>query len=179
MAALHSSVASMPTWEYVFILTDAIVRTRKRGERGREENEKVLGAYGQDLLNKNGNLLLGFAEDNKLVILKTFCTPKSGGSYTFQSTNCSKELARLDFILTKQADRRVVRGVNVRRPALEASVSHHNLVYAEVGILLRSAQNRRRRERTKEIPRTADLRRLMTGPNLRCQVTKAMKAALS
>ena len=62
------------------------------------------------MLNDNGKLLLGFAEDNKLALLNTFfCTPKRGVSYTFQSANRGKSQARLDYILTKQADRRLVR----------------------------------------------------------------------
>ena len=77
MTALNCTVASVPAWEYVFVLTDANVRTEKRGEGGREADSKVLGAYGRDKLNENGKRLLGFAEDNKLALLNTFfCTPK-------------------------------------------------------------------------------------------------------
>ena len=69
------------------------------------------------MLNENGKLLLRFAEDNKLALLNTFfSTPKRGVSYTFQSVNRGKGQARLDYILTKQADRRLVRCVNVRPP---------------------------------------------------------------
>ena len=99
-------------------------------------------------------------------------------SYTFQSTNRSKGQARLDYILTKQADRRLIRCVNVRRPPLEAPESDHNLVYAKARIPRRSAPNRRTRDSTKETPKLADLRRLMTDPNLRCQVVNAMVDAL-
>ena len=85
MAALNCTVASVPPREYVFILTDANVRTGKRGEGGGKADSKVLGAYGRDMLNKYGKLLLDFAEDNKLALLNTcFCIPKSGVSYTFQ-----------------------------------------------------------------------------------------------
>ena len=81
----------------------------------------MLGAYGRDKLNENGKLLLGFAKDNKLALLNTlFCTPKSGVFYTFQSANRSREQAPLDYNLTKQADRRLIRCVDVRRPPLEA-----------------------------------------------------------
>ena len=139
----------------------------------------MLGACGRDKLNENGKLLLGFAEDNKLALLNTlFCTPKSGVSYTFQSANRSKGQARLNYIPTKQADRRLIRFVNVRRPPLEAPKSDHNLVYAKVRIPRRSAPNRRKRNSTKETPKLADLRRLMTDPNLRCQVANAMVDAL-
>ena len=62
----------------------------------------MLGAYGQDVLNENGKLLLSFAEDNKLALLNTFLsTPKRGVFITFQSANCGKGQERLDYILTK------------------------------------------------------------------------------
>ena len=77
--------------------------------------------YGRDMLNENGKLLLDFAEDNKLALLNTlFRTPKRGVPYTFQSANHSKGQARLDYNLIKQADRRLIRCVIVRRPPLEA-----------------------------------------------------------
>ena len=154
-------------------------RTGKRGESGGETDSKMLGAYGRDKLNENGKLLLGFAEDNKLALLNTFfCTPKSGVSYTLQSANHRKGQARLDYILTKQADRRLIRCVNVRRLPLEALEPDHNLLYAKVRIQRRSAPNRRKRDSTKENPKLAGLRRLMTDPNLRCQVANAMVDAL-
>ena len=84
MAALNCTVASVPAREYVFVLTDAEARTGKRCEGGGEADSKVLGAYGRAKLNKNGKLLPGFAEDNKLALLNTFFrTSESGVSYTF------------------------------------------------------------------------------------------------
>ena len=106
MAALNGTVASVPAREYVFVLTDANARTGKRGEGGREADSKMLGTYGRDMLNENGKLLLGFAQDNNLALRNTlFCTPKSGVSYTFQSANRSMGHARLDYVLTKQSVR--------------------------------------------------------------------------
>ena len=134
----------------------------------------MLGAYGRDKLNENGKLLLGFAEHNKLALLNIFfCATKSGASYTFQSANGSKGQARLEYTLTKQAGRRLIRW-----PPLEAPEPDHNLVYAKFRIPRRSAPNRRKRDSTKETPKTDDLRRLMADPNLRCQVANAMVAAL-
>ena len=139
----------------------------------------MLGAYGRNVLNENGKLLPSFTEDNKLALLNTFfCTPKSGVSYTFQSANHSKEQARLDYILTKQADRRLVRCLNVRRPPSEVPESDHNLVYAKVCIPRMSAPKRGQRDSAKETSKLADLRQLMTDPNLRCQVANAMVTAL-
>ena len=51
-------------------------------------------------------------------------------------------------------------------------------MYAKVRIPRRSAPNRRKRDSPKETPKLADLRRLMTDPNLRCQVANAMVDAL-
>ena len=51
-------------------------------------------------------------------------------------------------------------------------------MYARVRIPRRSAPNRRKGDSTKETPKLADLRRLMTDPNLRCQVASAMVDAL-
>ena len=175
MAALNCTVAAVPAREYVFVLTDANTRTGKRSEGGGEADSKLFGEYGRDILNVNDKLLVGFGEDNKLALLSTlFSTPKSGVSYTFQSANRSKGQARLDYILTKQADRRLIRCVNVRRPPLEAPESDDNLVYAKVRIPRTSAPNRRKMASTKEPPKLADLRQLVTGPNLPCQVANVM-----
>ena len=115
MAAVNCTACPLGNMSYV--LTDANARTGKRGEGGGEEDSEVLGAYGRDMLNENGKLLLGFTEDNKLALLNTlFCTPKYDVSYTFQSANHSKGQARLEHLLTKQADRRLMRCINARRP---------------------------------------------------------------
>ena len=179
MEALNCTVASVHAREYALVLTDANARTGKRGEGGGETDSKVLGAYDRDKLNENGKLPLGFAEDNKVALLNIFfCTPRSGVPYTSHSANRSKGQSHLEYILTKQVDRPLIRCVNVRRPLLEAPESDHNLVYAKVRIPRRSAPNRRKRDSTKGTPKVADLRRLMTDPNLRCQVANAMVDAL-
>ena len=51
-------------------------------------------------------------------------------------------------------------------------------MHAKVRTQRRPASNRRKRDNTKENPKTADLRRMMTVSNLRCQVAKAIVAAL-
>ena len=51
-------------------------------------------------------------------------------------------------------------------------------MYAKVRIPRRSALNRRKRDITTETPKLADLRRLMSDPNLRFQVANAMVDAL-
>ena len=51
-------------------------------------------------------------------------------------------------------------------------------MYAKVRISRTSAPNRRKRNSSKGTPKLADLRRLMTDPNLRCQAANAMVDAL-
>ena len=51
-------------------------------------------------------------------------------------------------------------------------------MYAKVRIPRRPAPNRRKRDSTKETPKLADLRRLMTDLNLRCQGANVMIDAL-
>ena len=81
-------------------------------------------------------------------------------------------------MMTKQVDRSLARCVNDRRPPLGAPESDHNIMYAKARVPRRSASNRRKREIAKEVLTTADLRRLMTDPNLRCLVANAISAAL-
>ena len=112
----------------------------------------MLGACDRKVLKENGKRLLDFTEDNKLALLNTlFCTHDSGVSYTFQTANRSKGKARLDYVLTKQAGRRMVVCVNVRRSPIEAPYSDPNLVYAKVCIPRRSVPNRRRNESRKNV----------------------------
>ena len=159
MAALNCTVASVAAREYLFVLTAASARKRERGYCEREADSKVLDAYGRNMLNENGKLLLGFVDDNKFALLHIFVyTPKSGVSCTFQSANRGERKTRFVYILTKQADRRLIRGVYARRPPLEAPESHHNLVYTKVCIPRRSAPYRKKRDSLKETPKLADLR---------------------
>ena len=51
-------------------------------------------------------------------------------------------------------------------------------MYAKVRFPRRSALNWRKRDITKETRKVTDLRRMMTDPNLRCQVANAMVDAL-
>ena len=45
---------------------------------------KIVGAYGRDTLNDNGELLLSFANNHDLALVNTlFSTPKGGVSHTF------------------------------------------------------------------------------------------------
>ena len=143
----------------------------------------MLGTYGRDVLNENDKTTAGFrrrrqqARSSEHFLLH----PQKWRALHFpkRQPQQGKGQACLDYILTKQAYRRLTRCVNVCRPLLEAPESDHDLVYTKVHIPRRSAPNRRKSDSTKETLKTADLRRLTADPNLRCQVANAMVAALS
>ena len=92
-------------------------------------------------------------------------TPKSGVFYTFQSAKRSKE-NKFGLYPNKA-------GGPPRSAALMSADSlrktpepDYNLVYAKVLIPERSTSNRMKGNSTKETPKTAELRQLVTDPNL-------------
>ena len=106
-------------------------------------DRKVLGAYGRDALNDNGERLLLHVADNLSLLNTLFATPSRGASYTFQSANSGKGQPRLDYILTRQVDRRPDSNITVRRPPEEQHESDHNLVVANIRLSGRFAPNHR------------------------------------
>ena len=63
----------VPRHEQLFVLMDANACTgrREKGGVGSKDN-KSLGAYGQDTLNDNGELLLSLANNHDLAIVNMF-----------------------------------------------------------------------------------------------------------
>lgn len=120
-----------------------------------------------------------FTEGNKLALLNTFfCTPRGGMSYAFPRAHRYNSQAHLDYIQTKQADRRLVRRVNIRSPPLGSLTSDTKLVFATVRIPGRSGPRRKRRESTMTTLRTADIQQLMADPEVQREMMSASSAAL-
>ena len=142
------------------------------GGVGSKDNE-VLGSYGRDTLNDNGERLLTFAANHGLALVNTFfSTRKSGTSRTFNGSGQEK---RIDYILTRQHDRKLVRDVKVHRQPTFLPISDHNVVTASVRLLGRFARNRR--VRSVKNPRI-DLQGLTTNPNIRREVAAAVAKQL-
>ncbi|CAN0091623.1 unnamed protein product, partial [Sphacelaria rigidula] len=110
-----SSIAEVPTNERLILIMDAHVRTGKR-EVGGMDDAHVLGENGRDTRNDNGRRLLKCAAENKMAITKTFFrTPNRGESstaYTYAGPKVEHRW-RLDYILVRQQDRRLVRNITV------------------------------------------------------------------
>ena len=169
-------VKGIPSRDHVLVLIDAIARIGMRGIGWTDR--KVLGAYGRDELSDNGERLLIHATDNTLALLNTYyATPARGISYTFQSPNRGKAQYRLDYILTRQVDGRLVRSVTVRTPPRENAESDHNLVFGNIRLLGRIAPNRPKR--VVKNRRAIDLPRLMADPRLRINFQNAIAAKLA
>ena len=175
-SSLDEVVKGVPSRDHLLVLMDATARTGMRGIGWTDGN--VLGAYGRDELNDNGARLLIHASDNNVALLNTYyATSARGISYTFQSPNREKAQYRLDFILTRQVDRRLVRNVTVRTPPRENAESDHNLVIGNIRLLGRTAPNRPKGIIKNR--RAIDLPRLMANLRLRMNFLNAIAAKLS
>ena len=133
------------------MLMDANARTGEKMEGGRTEDDGVLGAYGRDELNDNGERLLNFTTDNKLAVTNTFFSTRKGGiSHTYNGVigDRAGDIKRIDYILTHQAHRPRVHNVKVH-PQLNRPIkadSDHIMVFATVDLGGRFAHNRRVRQ---------------------------------
>ena len=81
---------------------DANARTGKREDAGvgSEYSSKILGAYGRDSRNDNGERLPRFADDHNLAIVNAFFSTSKGGiSHTFNGHGRK----RIDYILARQS----------------------------------------------------------------------------
>ena len=166
---LDSVVEEVPRHEQLFVLMDANVCTGRREKGGvGSKGYKILGAYGRDTLNDNGELLLSFTNNRDLAIVNTFfSTPKGGVSHSFNG----RGKKRIDYILTRQRDGKLVRNVTVYPRPSFLSTSDHNVVSAPVKLLGHFARNRRLRASAKP---PVDRRRLATDPQLRQEVAPAV-----
>ena len=167
---LDRAAKKVPRHEQLFVLMDANAMDANactgRKEKGGvgSKDDKILGAYGRDTLNDNGELLLSFANNQDLAIVNTFfSTPEGGVSHTFNG----RGKKRIDYILARQRDRKLVRNVAVHPQPSFLPISDHNIVSAPVKLLGQFARNHRLRVSAK-LP--VDRRHLVTDPQLRQEV---------
>ena len=113
-----------------------------------EEGCKVIGAYRTDtrVSDSNGTSLLRFEGDNKLALVNTlFSVSRGCTSRTFNVTRPA-DRKRIDYIITRQPHRKLVRNVTVHlQPRTD---SDHNTVCTTVRLRDRLARNRKQRAPT-------------------------------
>ena len=97
--------------EQLSVLMNANARTGRREKGGvGSKGNKNLSAHGRDILNKNGQLLLFFANNHDITLINTFfSTPTGGVSHPFDE----RGIKRIDYILMRQINRKLVRNVAV------------------------------------------------------------------
>ena len=104
----------------------------------RSKHRTTLAAYGRDTLNDNRELLLSFANNHDLAPVNTvFSTPRGGVSYVFNG----RGEKRIDNILTKQSDHKLVRNVTVHSQPTFVLISKHHIVSAPVKLIGPFSQN--------------------------------------
>ena len=173
-AALVRVVKEVSKHEELFVLMDANAWTGRRGGgMPGSQHYGVLGAYGWDARNDNGEHRLAFASNHHLALLNTFpSTPQNGISHNFNGVGNWK---RIDYIFTRHRDRKLVRNVVVHPQPLFIPISDHSAVVAYVRLLGRFARNRPVR-RDKKSP--LNRRRLTTDPQIWEVVATAVGARL-
>ena len=131
--SLDRAVEEVPKHEYIrtYVRVDECHCPHGEGEKeqmGSKDNQ-ILGAYDRDILNDNWELLLFFASNHGLALVNTFFSRRGK--------------KRIDYIITRQRDRKLVRNVTVHPQPSFLPISAHNTVSALVKLLGHFAQNRR------------------------------------
>ena len=90
----------VPKNEQLVVLVDATARTGRREKGGvRSKESEILGADGRDTLNDNKEVLLSFADNHDLALVKIVIgTRKDGVSHVFNGLGKK----RIDNILTNK-----------------------------------------------------------------------------
>ena len=129
--ALDRAVKEVPEHEQLFvsIVTNARTGRRGGGRLGSEEC-KIIGAHDRDTLIKiNGERLLSFSANHGLALLNTiFSTAKNATSHTFNRRNKK----RIDYNLTRQRDRKLVRDVTVHPQSSFLPISDYNIITGHI-----------------------------------------------
>lgn len=144
MLRRDGTTTEMPVIEHLIITMDANARTGTRVEGGGLGDHWALGPYGRDTCNDNGSRLMTRATEHELAITNTFFSTRKRGEnsdmHTYEGRKDNHRW-RLDYILVRQQDRRLVGNVTVH-PKMKLG---HRLVSASIRLLARSAPNRRPR----------------------------------
>jgi hypothetical protein len=107
-------------------------RGRGRKKQVRNQDSTVSGVYGRDTPNDHGELLLSFPNNHNLDLVNMFfSTLKGGVSHTFNG----RGKKRIDYILTRQRDRKLLCNVAAHPQLSFLPISNHNIVSELVKLL--------------------------------------------
>ena len=154
--------------QQLFVLMDANARTGRKGGGGLVSVErKVLGAYGRDTLNGNGDRLLSITNNHGLALFKSFfSTAKKAISHYVRRRGKQKN----DYIFTRQRGRNVVQDVTVHLQSPFLPISDHNIHRQSICKTVWSFYSQPTGEEGKETATRIYRRRLINYPHLRQEV---------
>ena len=121
--------------QYTLVMGDFNAKVGKK-----QVGEQAIGNYGIDSRNARGEMLVEFAERNRLRIMNTFFRKRSNRKWTWKSPN-GETRNEIDFILS--ADPSIVQDVEVLG---KVKCSDHRLVRSRISLNLK-------RERVKLVKR--------------------------
>ena len=133
----------VPRHEQLFVLMDANASTGRRDKRGVRRKDKKLSVSTTKIVSTTSENYCCLSRNNHdLAYVNTFfSTPKGGVPQTFNG----RRKKRIDYILTRQSDRKLVGNVTVYPQPSFLPISDHNIVSAPAKPIGRFARNRRLR----------------------------------
>ena len=113
---------------------------------GCEERERVVGKYGVDGVNENGEHLVGMCAERGLFLANTFFQHKDIHKYTWRRGEGSvwEQKSLIDFIVIDEGMREWVRDARVVRGAID--ISDHHPVVADIQMCMKWKKRDMRRE---------------------------------
>ena len=131
--ALQSTVEGIPKHDVLLLMGDMNARVGSNNK----DRERVMGHHGEGDITDNGERLVGFCEENKLLIGGTLFAHKSIHKLTWTSPD-GKTQSQIDHIIINSKwrhslqDTRVMRGADIG--------SDHNLLVGKLTLKLRRAK---------------------------------------
>jgi exonuclease III len=162
---LDQILEDVNTKERVFIMIDANARTGVQSDT----NAKVVGNFGRDELNKNGERLINFCHKYKLCLANTFFQKKAKQhTYTKRGRNNSIYRWRLDYIVIRQEQRRNIMDAEVVQNS-ETFGSDHKMVRATFKYKMKGTPSKGRRHRNSKTIRDYSLLKYRAGEETEIQ----------
>ena len=130
---LHQVISTIGSSREIILLGDLNSRV------GKQEQSKVVGKHGENILNENGKKLIEVCEQNELRILNGFYPHKEIHMYTW-TQNFRQLKSIIDYVIIKQKTKMKVQDVRVYRGA--TCGSDHYLLKTRIAFPRRKESNK-------------------------------------
>lgn len=164
-SALQTAVEDIPRHDVLLLLGDFNAQVGSNNEN----RERIMGQHGTGQLNDNGERLIGFCEENTLVLGGTLFAHKTIHKLTWTSPD-GRTQNQIDHIVINSKWKRSLQDVRVMRNADVGS--DHNLLVAKLTLKLRKTKIGSSRNRRFDVG-------MLTDPALKQQYNLALKNRFS